>query len=441
MFASQAKECGVELVVTSGESDKKMVVLGNSNSNIFNENDVDNNPATTRILFSDTIFMDRFKMDQVLRNLISNALKFTPKGGMVTVGVSFIPNFDPRSSTFNTQEMVVKPSSQYSCYRAALSCQNILCCIGMVKGKKSPLDIVKENDVEKQSKHANSEVHSGLEKYKSSIISSSRPRSIDVEKGSLTAGRNAIGGVTVGDIALGDDKNRKRTYDSIIKTSSKSGVFCHPPSLDTFGIHIGDSDRSISEIRSNRSLQNGSTPKIVKKSLPTPPSQHTGSSRKIIPRRSDSNEINYNRVLQDAEAAGVIHGKMRIVVTDTGAGISEENLRRLFVEVVQFNPEVLQAGGGSGLGLWITNSIVNLHEGVARAYSEGPGRGSTFTVEIDMQRKYPYARGLTTSHGSQSGLHTLAPSKKHLPVMPYEIGSHGLSSKTIGEVRIRNYIV
>ena len=32
-------------------------------------------------------------------------------------------------------------------------------------------------------------------------------------------------------------------------------------------------------------------------------------------------------------------------------------------QVVQFNPEKLQAGGGSGFGLFITKSIVDLHEG------------------------------------------------------------------------------
>ena len=56
---------------------------------------------------------------------------------------------------------------------------------------------------------------------------------------------------------------------------------------------------------------------------------------------------------------------------DTGAGISKENQRRLFTEIVQFNPEILQAGGGSGLGLWISKGIVDLHDGTIRVYSAG----------------------------------------------------------------------
>ena len=64
-------------------------------------------------------------------------------------------------------------------------------------------------------------------------------------------------------------------------------------------------------------------------------------------------------------------GKLVVVVKDTGAGISIENQKRLFTEIVQFNPEILQAGGGSGLGLWISKGIVDLHDGNIRVYSAG----------------------------------------------------------------------
>lgn len=37
---------------------------------------------------------------------------------------------------------------------------------------------------------------------------------------------------------------------------------------------------------------------------------------------------------------------------DSGVGISAENQRRLFNEIVQFNAAELQNGNGSGLGLW-----------------------------------------------------------------------------------------
>ena len=82
-------------------------------------------------------------------------------------------------------------------------------------------------------------------------------------------------------------------------------------------------------------------------------------------------------------------GKLIVSVTDTGAGISPQNQDRLFKEIVQFNPEKLQSGGGSGLGLWISGGIINLHDGEISVYSEGEGMGSSFTLELPMVRSPP----------------------------------------------------
>jgi signal transduction histidine kinase len=81
-----------------------------------------------------------------------------------------------------------------------------------------------------------------------------------------------------------------------------------------------------------------------------------------------------------------LSGYLAVVVTDTGAGISKQNQLRLFKEIVQFSPEKLQSGGGSGLGLWITSGIMDLHGGRISVFSEGEGKGSSFTVEIPMIR-------------------------------------------------------
>ena len=69
-----------------------------------------------------------------------------------------------------------------------------------------------------------------------------------------------------------------------------------------------------------------------------------------------------------------------ITVTDDGAGISPENIQRLFTEGVQFNANALQGGGGSGFGLYIAKGIVTLHGGRIWAESEGEGRGTKFSM-------------------------------------------------------------
>ena len=70
---------------------------------------------------------------------------------------------------------------------------------------------------------------------------------------------------------------------------------------------------------------------------------------------------------------------------DQGAGLSKANLKLLFGEGVQFNANELQAGGGSGFGLYITKGIVLLHKGAnIWAESEGEGKGCTFFVELPL---------------------------------------------------------
>jgi two-component system, sensor histidine kinase len=88
-------------------------------------------------------------------------------------------------------------------------------------------------------------------------------------------------------------------------------------------------------------------------------------------------------------------GDICITVRDTGPGLSPEQQQQMFREGVQFNANELQAGGGSGLGLWISREIVKKHNGVIGVTSEGLGKGSTFSVAI------PVLRPLATScHGS-----------------------------------------
>jgi signal transduction histidine kinase/CheY-like chemotaxis protein len=56
-------------------------------------------------------------------------------------------------------------------------------------------------------------------------------------------------------------------------------------------------------------------------------------------------------------------GKIRIEFMDTGPGISQANKAKLFESVIQFDANVLQSGGGSGLGLFISNAIMKRHPG------------------------------------------------------------------------------
>lgn len=71
-----------------------------------------------------------------------------------------------------------------------------------------------------------------------------------------------------------------------------------------------------------------------------------------------------------------------IRVTDSGVGMSQETMDRLFVPFDQGDAD--GSRGGLGLGLAITKGLAELHGGRIHAESAGQGRGSTFTLELPL---------------------------------------------------------
>ncbi|HZI20703.1 MAG TPA: ATP-binding protein [Pyrinomonadaceae bacterium] len=74
-------------------------------------------------------------------------------------------------------------------------------------------------------------------------------------------------------------------------------------------------------------------------------------------------------------------GSARISVADTGVGIPPEDIARLFDKYEQARSRATRSEKGTGLGLYITRQLVELHGGRIEARSE-VGRGSTFSFTI-----------------------------------------------------------
>lgn len=74
-------------------------------------------------------------------------------------------------------------------------------------------------------------------------------------------------------------------------------------------------------------------------------------------------------------------GWVFVDVSDSGPGLSAEDLGRVFERFFRAGDSLTQQQAGSGLGLAIARSLVELHGGRLTASSE-PGRGSTFTIGL-----------------------------------------------------------
>jgi len=81
------------------------------------------------------------------------------------------------------------------------------------------------------------------------------------------------------------------------------------------------------------------------------------------------------------------HAWLALSVSDTGIGLTPEQLGRLFQEFSQAEATTARKYGGTGLGLALSRRLCRLMGGDIAVTSE-PGRGSTFTVRLpaDVER-------------------------------------------------------
>jgi signal transduction histidine kinase len=78
-------------------------------------------------------------------------------------------------------------------------------------------------------------------------------------------------------------------------------------------------------------------------------------------------------------------GRAAIRVEDTGVGLKPEMLQKIFDLFAQGPAEPSGSGGGLGVGLALARRLAEMHGGTVVASSEGPGRGSCFTVELPLR--------------------------------------------------------
>ncbi|MDB5918729.1 MAG: putative histidine kinase, hybrid [Massilia sp.] len=98
-------------------------------------------------------------------------------------------------------------------------------------------------------------------------------------------------------------------------------------------------------------------------------------------------------------------------VTDNGIGMAPELVNRVFDLFTQAERTSDRSSGGLGLGLALVKNLVELQGGSVAAASEGPGKGSRFTVvlpRVDEQLKEP---------GEAGGRHYLQPASRPLKIL------------------------
>jgi PAS domain S-box-containing protein len=89
---------------------------------------------------------------------------------------------------------------------------------------------------------------------------------------------------------------------------------------------------------------------------------------------------------------------IRFSVKDTGIGISNEDMKKLFTPFTQLDSAASRQYEGSGLGLTLVKRFVELHNGKLEVESE-PGKGTKFTFELAMEEELTDGENECTDSG------------------------------------------
>jgi signal transduction histidine kinase/DNA-binding response OmpR family regulator len=90
-----------------------------------------------------------------------------------------------------------------------------------------------------------------------------------------------------------------------------------------------------------------------------------------------------------ALSAAATQGEVTLVVSDNGIGIDRELLPRVFELFSQGERSLDRSLGGLGVGLTVVQRLVELHQGRVEVTSDGPGKGSKFSIVLPCISEVP----------------------------------------------------
>ncbi|HET7004596.1 MAG TPA: ATP-binding protein [Candidatus Binatia bacterium] len=133
-------------------------------------------------------------------------------------------------------------------------------------------------------------------------------------------------------------------------------------------------------------LKNGNVKLISELPADLPPLKSDRDKLKQIVLNLLSNSAKFTEKGEIKVAAVRDNGTLKLTVSDTGIGMSQQALKYIFDEFRQVDMSTTRKYGGTGLGLAIVKRLSNLLGGDIEVTSE-EGKGSQFTVTIPMELK------------------------------------------------------
>ncbi|MBU2914449.1 hybrid sensor histidine kinase/response regulator [Reichenbachiella agariperforans] len=131
-----------------------------------------------------------------------------------------------------------------------------------------------------------------------------------------------------------------------------------------------------------------------------------------------------------------------IEVYDTGSGINEEEIERIFDRFYQSSDDKSSNPEGTGIGLHLTRSIVELHHGTIRAGLNPSGQGTSFLIHLPLGRQHLNEEEITEPDSNKSNGNT---PRYYIPIVPIVEQAKSKSKLNVlivdDDDEIRNYLV
>ncbi|ODQ67991.1 hypothetical protein NADFUDRAFT_81099, partial [Nadsonia fulvescens var. elongata DSM 6958] len=330
------------------------------------------------------LYADSNRILQIVINMTSNALKFTPKGGKVDIAIVLLGEFDPVATADNGYERL---------------------CVKLHRNNDK-IAVSEKSDPIKEEKTKNGSHH-----FKETPASS--PDQNPNVHSSLSSSPGSSNAKTVNNSDNKDNRYIKNNEDSDSFDSESDfeseELYRLADGMDGLEtevvMHIGPDSRRTSNVPTTPKDNFTSAPLSSKKNnsfkkihlLNTPiPEEITSilSNKPPGPKRSGSSHTTsttattplHSDILRKAQSldSAPLTLIFEFTVSDNGPGIAPELRERVFEPFVQGEQNLSRQHGGTGLGLSICRQLATMMGGFMQLDSE-QGVGSSFTLQVPIK--------------------------------------------------------
>ncbi len=261
---------------------------------------------------------------------------------------------------------------------------------------------------------------------------------------------NAI--IGMGDLIMGTDMSAKqREYLSIIRSSSKSLLALLNDILDFSKIEAGKLDLEtapfmlddlLNEVADNfRNMIFQKEIELIMDAEPNVPCALMGDPlrlRQVLVnllgnafKFTEKGNICLRIEVREQKADEVV---LRFLISDTGIGVPEEKVEGLFDAFNQADTSVSRKYGGTGLGLTISQGLVQMMGGDGITVESEPGKGSVFSFTARLGRLKSGKQAVRTLPEAIQGMNVLVVEDNELTRMMLGkmLESLGLGSRSVG---------